>query len=132
MKLWRNLLMVVAVLSLVGVVQAQQPAKKTEKKDAKTVAGQIVKVDGSKITVKSKGTDAKETTITVDDKTKITVDGKSAKLADLKEGQHVKVTPGTSAAKKITATTEKKGDKKDAGKKDTAKKDTTTKDKAAK
>jgi predicted DNA-binding antitoxin AbrB/MazE fold protein len=65
------------------------------------------------------------------------VNGKDAKLVDLKEGQHVKVTPSTGTAKKIVATTEKKGDKKNATKKnattkETTKKDATTKETAAK
>lgn len=123
MKLWWNLMVAVAILSLVGVVQAQQGAKKTDKKQQdKAIAGQVVSVDvaGKKLVMKGDGADAKETTVTVDDKTKITLDGKVVKLENLKAGQRIKVTPGTGAAKKVAATTEKKKDEK---KKEVAKKD---------
>jgi len=72
------------------------------------VKGTVVKVEDGKITAKLGD---KEKTFTTDDKTAVTVDGKEAKLADVKEGMTVKITPEGDLAKKIEATSaEKKGD----------------------
>jgi hypothetical protein len=62
--------------------------------------GTITKIDGANVTVKT-ATDS--VTMNVDDKTKITVNGSAAKLADLKVGQKVKCTC-TKAGTKFTCT----------------------------
>ncbi|HXG09666.1 MAG TPA: hypothetical protein VNK04_07745 [Gemmataceae bacterium] len=59
---------------------------------AATLEGTIKKVDSNKSTVVVTGKDKKDVTVTVNKDAKITLDGKKAKLADLKEGQTVKVT----------------------------------------
>ena len=53
--------------------------------------GKVVKAGDGKLTMTSKGKDDKHTH-DVDKDAKITLDGKEAKLGDLKEGYHVTVT----------------------------------------
>ncbi|MFB3893053.1 MAG: hypothetical protein ACE15C_13630 [Phycisphaerae bacterium] len=66
--------------------------------------GTFVKVDGKNIVIKTgRGEAAKEETIATDDKTKVFVDGKAAKLEDLKENMFVTVLPETGTATKIIA-----------------------------
>ena len=62
--------------------------------------GTIAKIDGANVTVK---TAAESHTLTVDDKTKVTVNGSAAKPADLKVGQKVKCA-GTKEGTKVTCT----------------------------
>jgi hypothetical protein len=62
--------------------------------------GAITKIEGANVTVK---TATESHTLTVDDKTKITVNGSAAKLADLKVGQKVKCT-GDKVGTKVTCT----------------------------
>jgi len=63
-----------------------------------TTEGTVVKVDGDKLVLNVKDSPAlgqpkeKETTITTTDKTKVTLDDKDVKLADLKAGQTAVVT----------------------------------------
>lgn len=88
-----KLLAVVAVLGLVtGFALAAD--------EVKTLSGTIVKVDGAKVTVK---VGDKEIVVITDDKTVVTVDGKDAKVADLKAGEKVVVTPAEGTATKIEA-----------------------------
>jgi hypothetical protein len=93
-----KLLAVAVVLGLVSfcVAQAEQaPASLT---------GTVVKVDGANVTVKAA---EKEVVVVTDDKTAVTVDGKEAKVADLKAGMTVEITPATGTAAKIVATSPK-------------------------
>jgi hypothetical protein len=62
--------------------------------------GSITKIEGANVTVK---TATESHTMTVNDKTKITVNGSAAKLADLKVGQKVKATC-TKEGLKLTCT----------------------------
>ena len=62
--------------------------------------GTIAKIDGASVTVK---TATESHTLTVDDKTKVTLNGSAAKLADLKVGQKVKCA-GTKEGTKVTCT----------------------------
>jgi len=104
----RNVLLAVVILGLIGVAQAQVQGKQKAKGEKKpSVSGVVVKVEGEKLVVKvaPKGGDAKEVTVTTDNKTKVTLDGKKAALGDLKEGMKVKVTPDTGTAQKIDAKT---------------------------
>lgn len=103
-----KILSVVAVLGLVGMLFAQDAASRP----ARGLMGQITKVDGAKITVKPmarpNATEApKEVVVTTDDKTVVTLDGKDAKVSDLKADLYVRVTPADGTATKIVATTEK-------------------------
>jgi phosphate-selective porin len=61
--------------------------------------GTIAKIEGANVTVK---TATESHTMTVDDKTKITVAGSAAKLADLKVGQKVKCSANKEGTK-VTA-----------------------------
>ena len=101
---------VVALLigGLVGVAQAKKPAD-GKGKTGKPVRGQIVSVaaDGTNVVVMTSGKKATEITVTTDDKTKVTIDGTDAKLADLKKDLWVQITPGTGLATDIKATTAK-------------------------
>jgi len=91
-----------AICLLVNVIVAEDEAKPT------TLKGVVVKVDGAKVTVKTgKGDEAKDVVVTTDDDTKVTIDKKEAKVADLKEGMRVIVTPAEGTAKKIVAYTPK-------------------------
>jgi len=100
----RKLFIAVIAASLVSPVLAAKPANSTvaplaaEKKAGKALHGSVVKVDGDKLTIKAK---EKETVVATDANTKVTIDGKDAKLADLKEGQVVTVTPAEGTAQTI-------------------------------
>jgi hypothetical protein len=90
--------------------------------------GKVVKVDGDKLVIAT-GTkkNQKEVTVTADSATKVMIEGQAAKLADLKEGQQVAVTPAEGTPKRIAvpkpkadadkpAEAEKAGEKKPAEK----------------
>jgi hypothetical protein len=81
-----------AITSHTGV---QQLADDTTKK-VHHMKGTISSVDGMTVVVSStnKAGVAKDHKIKTDDKTKITLDGKTAALSDLKAGQEVTITPG--------------------------------------
>ena len=107
MKVFMSAIVALLICGLVGVVQAKAPAD--GKKKEKPVRGQIISVaaDGTSVVIMTAGKTASEMTITTDAKTKVTVDGTEAKLADLKKDLYVLVTPGTGVATTITATTAK-------------------------
>jgi len=69
--------------------------------------GTVVKTADGKLTMKGKGKDDMHTHDVAAD-AKITVDGKAAKLGDLKEGQHIKVTTEGNKVTKIDANTKDK------------------------
>ena len=101
MKLWTKVLAVLAIAMMTTAAPAQdKPEKKKAKKP--TLQGTVVKVEGNKLVVLAgKKADAKEVTVETDDKTVVMVEGQAAKLADLKAGQRVTVTPDTGTAKRI-------------------------------
>jgi hypothetical protein len=116
MKAWTKLLaaLAVAVMTSAAVPAAMaaddKPAApaKAEKAAKKPLKGSVVKVDGTKLVISAgKKSDPKEVTIETDDKTVITVDGTAAKLADLKAGQKVTISPESGTATKIEATAPK-------------------------
>jgi biopolymer transport protein ExbD len=67
--------------------------------------GKVVSVDAEKGTLVVKPRQGDDVTVTTDKDTKITVDGKEAKLADVKADMRVEVSPVTGVAKMITART---------------------------
>jgi len=75
------------VIALMVVISA--PAMSADDK-ADTHDGKVVKVDGEKLTMTDKA--GKEHTHAVSKIAKVTIDGKDAKLADLKAGQDITVT----------------------------------------
>jgi hypothetical protein len=102
MKAWTKLLAVLTIVSMVSVVGAADKPAKADKKA--TLKGSVVKVDGTNLLIKAgKKGEEKDVTVATDDKTVIMVDGKEAKLADLKEGQKVTISPETGTATKIEA-----------------------------
>jgi len=76
---------------------ADQPTPAPEK-----LTGAICKIDGAKISVKS-AKDKAVVEVATDDQTSVTLDGKAAKVADLKVGMNVTVTPATGTATNIVA-----------------------------
>ena len=86
-----------AAVLLAGPGWAEDQAPAPEK-----LMGAICKVDGAKISVKCDKT-KKVVQIATDDQTTVTLDGKAAKVSDLKAGQKVVVTPATGTATRIEA-----------------------------
>ena len=117
MKLVSKMLALVVALGFVSAVSAKDAAKGD--KAGSGVKGLVTKVSGDKITVKSgHGDAAKEVEISTDANTKVTIDGKEGKVADIKEGHHVSVTPSSGTALTIEAhsgSPSKKGGDKGAG-----------------
>ena len=108
----KKILSLVAVLGLTAGIatsyaaaatapQATQLADKPAKKAG--VKGKVSKVDGTNVTIKSgKKGEEKDVTIATDANTKVTLaDGKDGKVADLKEGDAITVTPETGTAATI-------------------------------
>src|SRR3954470_1896263 len=109
MQAWTKFLAVLAIAAMTAAVPAraaddkpEAPAKKEKAAKKAGLKGTVVKVDGTKLVVSTgKKAEAKEVTIETTDKTVITVEGQTAKLADLKPGQKVVISPETGAAEKI-------------------------------
>jgi hypothetical protein len=105
----RLLLALLVAIALTGVVAPayaadEKPAKKADAKKKSQVKGEITKIDGSAITLKVKDKAAattKEIVIATDDKTQIMIEGTPSKVADLKVGQRVVVSPAEGTAAKI-------------------------------
>jgi len=109
MKNWTKVLAALAIVGMVSfsTVRAEDPKPATPKpakadKAAKGLRGKVVKIDGTNLVVTTgkKGQET-EKTIATDDKTVVTIEGKDGKLADLKAGQVVRITPDTGTATKI-------------------------------
>jgi hypothetical protein len=104
MKLFIALLVAALTISFVGTAQA------AKEKKGKGLKGQVVSVaaDGKSIVVSTgKKSDAKQSTIELDDSCTVTIDGAPGKVADLKAGLYVLVSPAEGKATSITATTAK-------------------------
>ena len=111
MKFWIAAFAVLFAVGFTSLAHAAKPAK-----GDKPAVGQIKSIaeDGKSITIMSMGKTPTEMTITLDDKTVITLDGKEAKLKDLKADLYVTVKPGTGTATTVDATVEKPAKKKKA------------------
>ena len=94
-----------AALAMVGLCFAAGYGADT-KTDAKPLVGSIVKVDGVKITVKAAD---KEVAVTTDTNTKFVVNGKDAKIGDLKATMSVTITPADGIALKVEAKSAARG-----------------------
>ncbi len=93
-KLFRSIIYIFAVLSLLALSPHSSNAQNTAN-ELKKIEGTVSKVAPTSITVKS---DKGDVTISLDQKTEITLNEKPATLADLKEGQQVTImTDGTKA-----------------------------------
>jgi len=108
MKRFSLLLVLSLVLGLgAGVAQAAKAAKPAKadrqaKKDARGVAGTVIKVDGTNIVVQTRGKKGGEVTITTDANTKFVVAGKDGTIADVKTGANVVASPMNGTATKVT------------------------------
>jgi hypothetical protein len=101
MKSFGILLAALAIFAFTGVTQA---AKKN--KGDGPVIGSITNIDGNTLkitTLGNKKNPGEEKTFTVDDKTTIFLDGKEAKLTDLKAGQGVTILATGTTVTKIDA-----------------------------
>lgn len=114
MKAWTKLLAALAVAVMISaavpaMAADEKPATpKADKASKKGLKGSVVKIDGTKLVISAgKKADPKEVTVETDDKTVITVGGTAAKLADLKPGQKVTISPDSGTATKIEATAPK-------------------------
>jgi hypothetical protein len=114
MKIWMSVLVAALAIGLAGVSEAAKGNKGA--KGGKGAHGdrplkgviQSVSADGASLTLTAgKKTSPMEVTVTTDVNTKVTLDGKEAKLSDLKAGLYALVTPSTGTAKEIKASTEK-------------------------
>jgi hypothetical protein len=95
----RRWFVVVALVALFGLVVAPAIAQ------AADLSGTVKSVDAAKKSAVVTGADGKEHTVTWDDKTEVTVDGKAGKAGDVKAGAKVKVTHEGGKASKIAVTT---------------------------
>jgi hypothetical protein len=82
--------------------KTDKTAKADAAKKPKALKGKVVKVDGDKLVLATGNKkEPKEVTVTADADTKVMIEGKAAKLADLKEGQQVTITPAEGTAQAI-------------------------------
>jgi hypothetical protein len=125
MKTWMKFLAVLAVVGMIGTAKAaddaaakagnpdktakdeKRAAKQAEKQAAKAdkkpaLRGEVVRVDGSTLTLKTgkKGAE-KEASVTADANTVVMIEGKTAKLADLQPGAKVQIMGDAGKASKI-------------------------------
>src|SRR5438045_8048764 len=98
MKSLLALLVGIALMGFVGTAYAADdktpppapaPAAGKDAKKEKNVRGEVVKVEGAKVTVKTK---EKEIVVETDDKTQVVIEGNPGQVADLKAGQKVIIT----------------------------------------
>jgi hypothetical protein len=118
-----NTLLSIALIMLLcgGVAFAKgkgaNPPKDDKKKDQNMVVGTVLKVDGTTITIKTRGKDSGELAIATDSKTEFQFNGKTTTLEKIKPGQEAVVTLGSTSTDpvvKVSATddTKKKPKKK--------------------
>lgn len=103
----KNLMTMLAVVAILGVVGGVALAAEGDAPVVKTLKGVVVKVDvkddgtGTVTVAVGRGDAKKEVAVAVDAKTVVTIEGAAGKVADLKAGQHVVVTPDTGTATRI-------------------------------
>ena len=104
---WANVLAMALVAGFAGAVLADDAGG--GKTDEKPLKGKVVSVasDGLSFIITSGRKDPKQTTVTCDANTTVTIDGNASKVTDLKEGLFVEVSPATGTAKTVTAKTPK-------------------------
>jgi len=100
----RKLISLLVLTLAVAVAVATIPHELNAQSDSTTLTGTVAKVDstGMKLTIKDSAN--KEETLTIESTTKITRGGKDAKLADVKEGDSVKVTRQGTKVSSVEAT----------------------------
>jgi hypothetical protein len=95
----RRWFVVVALVALLGLMVAPSLAT------AADLSGTVKSVDAAKHSAVVTGADGKDHTVTWDDKTEVTVDGKKGGAADVKVGAKVTVTHEGGKASKIAVNT---------------------------
>ena len=112
MKVVRMILVAGLVLGLMACATQAEGSKKKAK--VSSVKGTITAVSESSITIKPAKKDAEDLTLTINEETKIKVNGKKATVADIKEGMKVMVKYNEEVAVSIMANDgSKKKDKKE-------------------
>ena len=104
MKWFAHSLVLLATLGLASAASAADSARKAAKAKDKPVRGQVISVEAQSIKIKSpgkKGQEPTEQVLAINDKTKIEIDGKEAKLADLKPRQRIMATLDAGVVTKI-------------------------------
>ena len=83
----KYVLALTALIALIGFVGSAHAA------DPKPHPGHFVKVEDKVVTYKggAKGT-GKDHTVKIDDKTKVTIDGKDGKIEDIKADEYIEIT----------------------------------------
>ena len=104
---WTHLVVAVTILGLAGLVFAAK-GDKPKKEGGHGLSGVISAVDGKTLKIK---VGEEEKSVTTDDNTVVTIDKLPAKLAELKAGMHVRVSPATGTATKVDASTKGAGGK---------------------
>lgn len=96
-----------AMVAVVGLVSYALMAADGGTEKPKGIRGKITKVGEKSITIQTfarEEADRKTLEIAVDDKTAVTIEGKEAKVADLKADMRVFITPETASDKVPAAT----------------------------
>lgn len=81
---------------------ANPPKDDTKKKDQNMVVGTVLKVDGTTITIKTRGKDSGELALTTDSKTEFQFNGKTTTIEKIKPGQEAVVTLGNTSTDPVT------------------------------
>ena len=103
----KSLFAIAAMIALLGFVGFTHAADDTTTKKPVMHRGVvIVKIDTSELTYKGTRANSKEHTIKVNDSTKVTLEGKDAKLSDLKADLYATITDQDGTATKIVASAE--------------------------
>jgi hypothetical protein len=109
MRWCTNLLIAATILALAGLASAaRNPAQAGKRAAGGKLVGVVTAIDGTNVKVQPKakpGAAQEEVVVPTDEKTVVTIDGQPGKLADLRQGMKVIVTPATGTAIKIEATT---------------------------
>ncbi len=107
----RKLATILVVAAMVGILAGTVMAAEGDKPKRKRPpgrVGKIVKVEGTNVTIATrakKGEKPTEVVVATDENTTVRIDRKEAKLADLKAGMFVFITPEEGTAKAIRART---------------------------
>lgn len=93
---------VLALALSAGIAVGKDPVSPPKPpKPPKPLVGTVVKIDGLKLIVHTRGKQSGEVPVTTDAKTQFMVKAKPATLADIKLGHEVVVIPPTGVAQKV-------------------------------
>ena len=94
--MWKNILVPVFVFAVVSnsglsAFAAQQAVEENKSDEAQMILAVIKRVDTVSHTITIETKEQRQGTFTVDSQTAITINGKKAAMAELKEGQRAKI-----------------------------------------